>query len=212
MQRYKYIIALVVCLVLLIIFSCASNPQVINEPKEEKAEVIVETQVPRVQYNIVYAKWFDAVNYGNTNVLGLMLEQGFEINSIGSRPEGFDYGYTALMLASSLGDYNTVMFLLNKNANINLKTIRGSALLAAISNNQTRIARILIARNSDVNISSVDGRTPLMAAAENGNYEICLSLIKNGASIQATHSSGNRAIDYARANGHADIVDILASN
>lgn len=154
-------------------------------------------------------KWFNAVERGDIETINYMLKSGFKIDIIGYNPEGGDYGFTALMLASSFGDLNTVKFLISKGAKINVKTLVGSPLLMAISNNHDEVAAFLISKKADVNISSVDGRTPLMAAASEGNSKMVYILLKFNADKNARHSSGRRAIDYAKEGRFYDIVNIL---
>ncbi|HPE18373.1 MAG TPA: ankyrin repeat domain-containing protein [Tenuifilaceae bacterium] len=59
------------------------------------------------------------------------------------------------------------------------------------------------------NISTYDGVTPLMFAAQNGFYEIAEFLIENGADINATPYDGNTALHAAVRSNNDSIAELL---
>lgn len=138
-------------------------------------------------------------------------------------------GPTALMYAASAGHGPIVSFLLENGANIHVRsssftpieTPHGtdyieefghSALTLAIDFGNSHITQILVehwmfTEGSD----SKDrfNRTPLMFAAAGGLPETVLSLIENGAEINATTKVGGTALIYAAAMGRLDCVKLL---
>lgn len=186
---------LIICFTI-ISYSCQSIKQ--KEVKKDNLTVL----------NI----WFDAVEKSDTNTMKKMLKNNFPINSVGKRSEGFDYEFTALMLSSSFGDVNTVRFLIDNKADINYKTMQGSALLTAVDNSQKDIAYILLSKKANPNITAIDGRTALMAASSKGDYDIVYALLEAGADKTLKHSSGSTALDYAKKGGYTNIVRLLKIN
>jgi len=69
----------------------------------------------------------------------------------------------------------------------------------------------------NVNIKDGSGKTPLMAASENGNHEVFKFLIKRGADVNTEfHSSWTHktwtALSYAAVGGHLEMVKQLLKN
>ena len=83
-------------------------------------------------------------------------------------------GWTALMLASARGYYNTAVALLDAGADVNIYThdTRESALTAACRYGHTAVARVLIDRGADVNIETADNRTPRSLAEDYRLHEV----------------------------------------
>jgi ankyrin repeat protein len=98
----------------------------------------------------------------------------------GASRNGSD-GITPLMYAALYGTVDEVRALLDAGANPNAKNDAGAtALLWAVDD--AAKTRLLIARGADVNVRSLDGRTPLMvAAAQAGSSEVLTLLLDKGA-------------------------------
>ncbi|WP_460201825.1 ankyrin repeat domain-containing protein [Scytonema sp. NUACC21] len=62
------------------------------------------------------------------------------------------------------------------------------------------IAKMLIAAGADINAKDINGRTPLILAAEFCNAEVAAILIQAGADINAKDNDGNTALMYASRN------------
>lgn len=95
----------------------------------------------------------------------------------------------------------------------------------AVRHSQTNMMRHLINLNCDVNVWSVPGglravrpdyertRTPLMAAAENGNLNVCKILCESAfADPMLVAPDGQTAQRLAARNGHKEIVEYLPAN
>ncbi len=78
------------------------------------------------------------------------------------------------------------------------KNYGGHALLLAAALGRTEAVRVLLAMESDIDLSDAAGRTALEYAAAAGHTEIVLVLLRAGASRAA------EAVEYARRYGHSD--------
>ena len=83
-------------------------------------------------------------------------------------------------------------------------------IIVAAKFGRLEIIRLLF-RAPEIEIDNVDtfGKTALMHAAERGHESVLLLLLKHRANRAAMCYSQKRAIDYAAAANHSDIVDIL---
>lgn len=128
--------------------------------------------------------------------------------------------------AAKTGDSKTVVEMLDKRVNMNLKDEDGyTALSHAASNGHTDIVRLLIAEKADVNTknnsykdySNAGSReyysycteTPLMLAAKNGHVEIVRMLIDAGANVNARNTYNATALMYAVQKSNFEIVRLL---
>ena len=73
------------------------------------------------------------------------------------------------------------------------------------------MARMLIERGANVSQADVQGITPLMAAAFDGNEEIVALLLASHADVSATDRVGKTAIEYASGRGHTAVVQRLST-
>ena len=97
------------------------------------------------------------------------------VNSIGMG------GWTPLHHAVVTGQYQTVEFLLSKNADINAVTLKGETPLhLAVSRGYTRLVKLLIMNRARVKEKDKFGQTPLNIARANGKPEIIKLLEKYG--------------------------------
>lgn len=82
----------------------------------------------------------------------------------------------------------------------------------AINENHTELTKLLIEKHIDVNARTYDdGKTPLMAAAKQGNLNIVSMLVKHGAEIDLTDYAGNQAIDFAEKHHHTQVANYLSN-
>ena len=140
-------------------------------------------------------------------------------------------GRTALMNATFNGDYGMAELLIQNNADVNAKdNSGGTALIYAAPRGYHEIAELLIQNKADVNAKTNDGWTALMYAATNGHYEMTNNLLQSNADVNAKLNDGITvefysaergfyelsidgwtALDFAREEGHDNIVDLLKS-
>ena len=77
------------------------------------------------------------------------------------------------------------------------------------------VKRMLDMKSIDVNArrgGDEDGFICLMAAAQNGHFDICRLLIDKGAQVKAKFSNGYTPLHYAAHNGHIAIVLLLCDH
>jgi hypothetical protein len=100
-------------------------------------------------------------------------------------------GLTALIVAASAGDTDTVKSLLGQGAGVNATSVDGqTALIAAVVNNQLDVVQILIAAGANLNAATRFTGTALEVAERKGERQIASLLLAAGA-----HTSGESVGD-----------------
>ena len=120
-------------------------------------------------------------------------------------------GATALLWAAHWNDLQTVDALLKAGANVNAVDDHGvTALAQACENASVALVEKLLQAGANPNAVQESGLSPLMVAAHTGNVVIVKALLARGADIDAaTKESKDRAIMWALADQHSDIVRSL---
>lgn len=123
-------------------------------------------------------------------------------------PYSIDYN---LMIAAAKGYTYEINRLISLGADIFAETDQGvTALIFAVSNNQTKVARLLIDFGSDVNKVTNQGETPLLIAVKNDNAEIAEALIRAGADIDVAGKLFNATpLHYAAVYDYFQTADML---
>ena len=102
----------------------------------------------------------------------------------------------------------TVQLLIDRGADVNLRSSNGSTALhmAARSGNR-KIAEILVACHK-VEINSRDKirQTPLHVACANGNKDLCALLLGNGADLTIKSAEGKTPLHVAVSGGNAHVA------
>ena len=142
---------------------------------------------------------------GNTQQVRLALENGADVNAAD------DEGRTALMMAAFNGHAKIVELLLDRGARVDSKDILGrTALMYSASGPFPETVGILLEQGADPNISDKsENFTALMFAAAEGQTEVVRTLLSHGASCEPTDDDGESALDFARNNGHTEVVQLL---
>jgi ankyrin repeat protein len=78
--------------------------------------------------------------------------------------------------------------------------------------NQIQIINLLLEKGADVNIKTLDGRTPLHNAAEAANKNVVELLISKGAKVNVKNDSDCTPFFYAVVRGHKEIINLLLAN
>jgi hypothetical protein len=119
----------------------------------------------------------------------------------------------SLIRAAHSGDFNTMISLLEKGADINAKGLKDwTALIAASGNGHLRIVRELIDRGAAVNARATDGETALMRASGSGNSEIVRVLLSKNPDVDFKSENGATAESLASKSGHSAIVEMLLAH
>jgi ankyrin repeat protein len=118
---------------------------------------------------------------------------------------------TPLMMASRLGRYYIVKYLVEQGADINLRSPDDgySPLLDALSSQHEKIALYLMENGANVIVKGSDGNIPIMFAIEYGQVKAAEKLIELDCDITTTTMWGVNALHGACKNGHFKIVQLL---
>lgn len=148
-----------------------------------------------------------ASSKGLTAMVELLLAKGAKINH--------RHNACALPIASRMGYLGVIKILLRHNADINQEDkSSATALFHACAENDEEIAKFLIQNNANVNHAAmfINGKTPLIVAAEQGHENIVALLINAKADHHKTTHLGMSALMFTSQNGHLRTVNILASH
>lgn len=171
----------------------------------------------------------EAAANGNNNMIQLLKDQGISINTTTA------YGQFPLLTAIEHNKIDTVNFLLSAGADPN-KVIKGSypLLIAALLNDNTEIAKILIKTGVDLKTCLLEKEftlarkdisetqtsssltlppdsTALMLAAASANVEALKALIEAKADVNVTNSQGYTALMCAKASACIECEQILVN-
>lgn len=119
---------------------------------------------------------------------------------------------TPLMIAVEKGDFDTVLFLLERGADPNYtRPDSVSPFRLAVRKGDTDIIYSFIQFNADINQKNVDEWTPLMTAAYYGQLESAQLLIEAGANPLDTTHTGYTPYWLAKKNGDRELIQYLDS-
>ena len=121
-------------------------------------------------------------------------------------PEGF----TALH--GNLNHTDVVQLLIDKGADINVMSnnaFLATPLQSAIAMGWTDAAKLLIARNANVNCRGEGGGSPLHEAAGNGQIELAKLLLDHGANLNAKDDHGKTPLTIALEYKQTDMAKFL---
>ncbi|WP_409342584.1 ankyrin repeat domain-containing protein [Paenibacillus sp. MBLB4367] len=155
---------------------------------------------------------FEAAAVGNIAQLKKLLEKSPEL----LHSYSID-GFTLLGLASHFGNEETVIFLLDRGAEVNARSkdenLNNMAIHAAIAGNHEHIVRTLIASGADINAKCEGkwrlGYTPLHVAGYLGRDSIIKLLLENNADKTTLNDSGETAYTVAILNRHLESAELL---
>ena len=145
----------------------------------------------------------EAVNYGNKEVVELLLKHGANPNI-----ENKD-GATPLYVASKSykNKKDIVELLLKYGADPNYYESGRAPISAASNNGHTDIVELLLKYGADVNDVISGGYSPLMMACVTGKYDTVKFLLENGAEVNVKNYKGETPLSLA--SRYKDIVNLL---
>jgi ankyrin repeat protein len=155
-----------------------------------------------------WTRYRKAVNYGNKNVLGLLLQVG----SIETK-EKAEMGPMRVMRAALGGCKDLVETLISTTkSDINAKDLTGrTAIMLATEHANKDVVEVLLSiPGIDVDIKDYNGRTALMSASHHGKKDVVELLLDVGkADVNAKDFSGRTALMLTAYQGKKDIVELL---
>lgn len=126
-----------------------------------------------------------------------------------------DDGHTSLTIACRNGSKQLAFLLLKKGADVNYKCKENiSAMHYACFYGHHIMVDILLDHGADANSKSKWNVTPLMTACARGHKEVVELLLRVdniGVNIYDTDDRNKTAYDYAKENGHIDIMNLFSN-
>ncbi|XP_037539158.1 ankyrin repeat, SAM and basic leucine zipper domain-containing protein 1 [Nematolebias whitei] len=137
-----------------------------------------------------------AISNGDTDTVEQLLNSGMDVET------RLGFGWTPLMSAVSVANYDLAKLLLDKGASANFSKDHWTVLMASCtaSASEDRIARcveLLLSRNVDPNVAGSSQMTCLMLAARDGYCKIINLLVSHGAKLNKQNKMGYTALSVA---------------
>ncbi|MFD1771019.1 ankyrin repeat domain-containing protein [Sphingobacterium suaedae] len=125
------------------------------------------------------------------------------------------HGFTPLGIATHFGQESVVRTLLAKRADPNVCSQNGYhvyPLHTAVTGRYDQISKMLVEAGAEVNVVQNAQITPLHIAAQQGNIDMIILLLENGANIALKTDQGLTASDLALEKGFREIAEILRTS
>ncbi|MCM2374961.1 ankyrin repeat domain-containing protein [Aporhodopirellula aestuarii] len=148
----------------------------------------------------------EAAMQGDLNAVKKFAAEGSEIDAVGPG------GRTALQLAAFDGHLKTVNWLIDQHAEVNHRDEFGrTALMYAATGPNASTVKALLGAGADIELVDGDEHfNALMFAAAEGQVEVVKILLDGGADRDVKDIDGETAMDFATANGHEAVIELLA--
>jgi ankyrin repeat protein len=155
------------------------------------------------------ALW-ECASKGHIKLLEFMLNCGIEVNGIVEVPENVHDKFTLLHRASYCGQEKVVRFIVNRDADINIRDANNNtALHLAAKSGSVDIIKILLDKGMSVNLSNKNNSTPLHVSAQFGHLKATNALVERGAALNNTNKYGNTPLIEAAYSGKFKIFRYL---
>ncbi len=150
---------------------------------------------------------------GNIAAMDALVKHGADVNI----SSDVRYNYPPAYYAVEEGHLDMLKWLKNNGADMKavIGIEQGSLLHTVVSAEKEDLKIIDFLVNEcgvSINRGNEYGTTPLMRAADKGNYDMAKKLIELGADVRTGNPSGMSALSFAAANGHDKIVELLIKN
>ena len=187
--------------------SSKSMPRIDSLPRIESAQTAVEDLVKmhiEKQKDDHTTRFLFAAFRGDTNVISIMCDQGFDPNST-------DYdSRSALMVSAMKGNAEVVEKLLAYNANPNLVDMHGSsALYEAARNGHEEIMEALLTKGAKLCMEESLAASVLDQAVFDGDILLLRRLLKAKIQVDASDYDKRTAVHLAAAEGNLSALKLL---
>ncbi|XP_072341349.1 ankyrin repeat, SAM and basic leucine zipper domain-containing protein 1 isoform X2 [Scyliorhinus torazame] len=123
----------------------------------------------------------------------------------------FGFGWTPLMYAASVANFEITRLLLDRGANASFTKDQYTVLMAACASNEAeekvaKCTELLLSRNANPNTLSRNQMSPLMYAAREGHTQTIALLVAQGAEINIQDENGYTALTWASSQGRQSTV------
>ena len=156
-----------------------------------------------------------AAHNGNLNSVRILLRYGADIAARGTLTIDAEVieGCAPLWAAAASGRLDVVKLLIERNADVDSRTLTGSTpLRVAAHEGHLDVVRCLVESGADVNARNDCESTPLMAACYFGHLSVVTYLIDKGAFMDLQYKdAGNTALHDAVKRGYLEMVSQLLS-
>jgi ankyrin repeat protein len=144
----------------------------------------------------------------NIELVKDLLESNTDVNSVDKD------GAPVILWASRRGNTELVKLLLDHDADPDIASHHGwTAIMEAAICGHTEVTELLIKGGADINIQTEAGACSIIFAAAEGNLDVVTILLEHGADpsvvIRDGQNKGMTALEFARKEGHAEIVSLL---
>lgn len=169
--------------------------------------------VNQVEENTKESPLFKAITT-KIEIIDMLVKAGADVNARNK------YDETVLHKACEYEDVELIMYLLGKEADVNVVDDQGKtpllvALYGYIPDEEERldIVRKFIEKGANVNVKdTIDKNTPLHLACDKGDNEIVKILVENKADIKVKNGNGETPYDVAKIRGYKNIASFLSKN
>lgn len=149
-----------------------------------------------------------AISYGHSDLVEYLIDKGANVN------QADEFGSVPLRSAVGSGKIGIARILIDSGAET--RTSKPNLILAATQGNQVDSLEFLDVElgiePDELNIVDPKMGSPLIAASKKGNYEAAKWLLDHGADKNVRDRFRKTALDWAEANGHQKLVDLLTRN
>ena len=147
---------------------------------------------------------FSAVRKNDTTAIQSFLDAGTEINESDMK------GFTPLILAVYLGNFDASEYLLRKGAQTDLKDFSGNtALMGAAFKGHYSLCELLLMYNANPNALNLNNANAMFFAVTFDQNDIAKLLIQHGTNLNQHDSFGKTALDHAFMQENDVLIDAL---
>lgn len=159
-----------------------------------------------------------AARQGNTALIAILLDNGAIIDHeadpwLFRKSHSYDVtegDYTALQIASYWGHIDTIIYLLDRGADINNNGYTlGTALQASLECRRLDVAKVLLARGARIDEHWLIFGSCLQVACERGFLDVVQFLVDHGANIEDVGGENGTALQVACYAGHLEVVQFM---